>query len=287
MIAASALFLAAAALASVDRDGEIVVTTESLQDQAISFVRQVQNREQENDEPIARFADAVCVGSAGLPENAAQTVIDRVSEVARSVGLATGAPGCAPNIMIVFTDNTAEAVHRLSRIGSRAIASQPLAAIAKIAKERGNARAWTEVETRTRDGEKMLLAPNEPAILNISSQSRLVAPIRRDIVSATVLIERDATAGRSLHQIADYAAVRALSGAQARDELEGSSILATFTPAGDAQAPPEMTSLDRGYLRGLYAGEGNILPAMKKRQIARQIVAELTGAPPGATAPGP
>ena len=256
-------------------DSAIVVSSERIRETAEAFVNQVQNPEQESDEPLARFTDAVCVGAAGLPVGAAQAVVDRVTEVALSVGLRTGGSGCYPNIMVVFTDDPKEAMRTLRRNRSGAVNGQTRAAIARIIDEPGSARSWIEVETRSRDGEKLQLAPNQPAILNISSQSRLVSPLRRDIVSATVLIERSAIGNRSLRQIADYAAVRALSGARGHSGLEASSILSTFTPEGDDQAPAEMTSFDRGYLHGLYAGTGNILPRMKKHQIARYIVEEL------------
>lgn len=263
------------AASSTDGGSEIVVTSDSARQVATDFVEEIDNPEQQRDEPMARFAQAVCVGSAGLPIDAAQSVVDRVSEVARSVGLQTGGPDCLPNIMVIFTDDTKQAMRALRRKRSGALNGQTRASIDRIIEEPGDARSWIEVETRSRDGEKLLLAPNEPAILNIASQSRLVSPIRRDIVSATVLIERSAAADRSLLQMAEYAAVRALTGARSHGRLQASSILSAFTPDGDDRAPPQMTRLDRGYLNGLYAGTGNILPGMKRHQIARQIAMEL------------
>lgn len=255
----------------LDKD-EIVVTSKDLQEQAAIYAREVESPEQENDEPLARFSDTICVGSAGLPEEAAQNIVDRVSEIALSLGLKINSPGCDPNITIIFTDDLANAVRRLSRNGNRSIRSQSLASIKRIVNEPGSARAWTEVETKSRDGEKLLRVPNDPAILNINSQSRLVAPIRRDIISATVLIEKDKIADRNLRQVADYAAVRALTGAHSAGLLGAKSILAAFTPDGDDEAPLEMTGLDISYMKALYNGAANILPAMKRQQIVRYMV---------------
>jgi hypothetical protein len=92
------------------------------------------------------------------------------------------------------------------------------------------------------------------------------------VVSATVLIDRDAVAGRDLAQVADYAALRALTGARLRGRADGNSILALFTPEGDMRAPQRLTPFDRGYLAGLYAGRGNILPQMKKQSMVGYMV---------------
>lgn len=272
MLYATVLILAHNAIAASDGKDDIVVLSRELQDEAFSYTDKVKNEEQESDEPLARFSDAVCIGSAGLPEEASQKIVDRISEIALSLDLKIGSPGCSPNITIVFTDDVANAVRKLGRNRNRSIRSQSLASIQRIIDQPGSARAWTEVETKSRDGEKMLLAPNDPAILNINSQSRLVAPFRRDIVSATVLIEKNEIPDRSLRQIADYAAMRALTGARGVGMLGAKSILSTFTPDGDDKAPMEMTDFDQGYLRGLYTGNANILPTMKRQQIVRYMI---------------
>lgn len=272
MLYAFALLFAHATQSVAENKDDIVVTFEELQEEAAIYTHKVENQEQESDEPLARFSDTICVGSAGLPEKAAQIIVDRISEVALSVGLKIGDPGCDPNINVIFTEDVAGAVRRLSRNGNRSIRSQSLASLSRISNEPGGSRAWTEVETKSRDGEKMLLVSNDPAILNINSQSRLASPFRRDIISATVLIERNEVADRSLRQIADYAALRALTGARSAGSLGAKSILATFTPDGDKEAPLEMTELDQGYLKGFYAGTPNILPAMKRQQIVRYMI---------------
>jgi hypothetical protein len=264
-----------------DVDPAITVTPDASRETAEQFVNRIEPVSQPNDEPLARYTDPVCVGSAGLPAEAAQVIVDRVSEVAASVGLRTGAPGCAPNLMVVFDMDTTAAVQRLSQGRSRAVASQSRDDIRRIADEAGQARAWTEVVVKSRDGDLQSQdTPNNPPSLRVSTSTRLSMPIRRDILSATVLIERDAVAGRNLTQIADYAAMRALTGARSRGELGASSILSLFTPQGDSRAPEGLTSLDRGYLKGLYSGRSDLWPMVKRDYIARSILRErLAGGP--------
>lgn len=261
-----------------DIDPGITVTADSSWETAQKFVTQIESVSQLNDEPLARYTDPVCVGSAGLPAEAAQVIVDRVSEVAASVGLRIGAPGCAPNLMVVFDTDTPAAVQRLSESRSRAVAGQSRDDIRRIVDEAGQARAWTEVAVRSRDGDRpgqeTQDTPNLPPTLKVSTSTRFSLPIRSDILSATVLIERDAVADRSLTQIADYAAMRALTGARSRAELGASSILSLFTPQGDSRAPEGLTSLDRGYLKGLYSGRSDLWPMTKRDYIARSIVRE-------------
>jgi hypothetical protein len=66
------------------------------------------------------------------------------------------------------------------------------------------------------------------------------------------VIETGATFGKSLTQIADYAALRGLA-MVTPGELDGSedTILALFEPGSQA-APAELTEFDRAYLKGLY-----------------------------------
>ncbi|MBO9723357.1 MAG: hypothetical protein J7530_03160 [Novosphingobium sp.] len=262
-------------------DPGITVTPDATLESAEQFVNRIEPVSQTNDEPLARYTDPVCVGSAGLPADAAQVIVDRISEVAASVGLRTGAPGCAPNLMVVFDTDTPAAVQRLHQNRSRAVASQSRADIRRIVREAGRARAWTEMAVKSRDGDLQSQdKPNNPPNLRVSTSTRLSMPIRRDILSATVLIERDAVADRNLTQIADYAAMRALTGARSRAELGASSILSLFTPQGDSRAPEGLTALDRGYLKGLYSGRGDLWPMTKRDYIARTIVRETQAGSP-------
>lgn len=231
------------------------------------------------DAPFARFQDPVCVGVAGLPAEANRVVADRVGEIARSVRLRVADPGCTPNLFVLFVPDGKAAVGKLGRANAQGANSQSLADLRRIAGEPGSARAWIEVETRSRDGDRPRYTPGSAPDLRLSTSSRLSSLTRRDILSATVLIDRDAMAGRDLRQAADYAAMRALSGARLRDASGQNSILTAFTPKGDEAAPTALTADDRGFLDGLYSGSGNAFSMMKKQAIVRNMVREKDAAP--------
>lgn len=250
---------------------EIIVSTQAPKpaERVRQFIERV-SPSVRRDQPPARFADPICVGSGGLPPAAGQAIVDRVSEIALSVGLRIGAPGCAPNILVLFVADGRAEVRKLARRGSAGLDGQSRTDIDRILDEPGPARAWTQVETRSRDGDRPSRAPNDPAVLNIATSTRLSSPVRRDIVRSTILIDRDAVAGRDLRQVADYAAMRALTGARS-SVTDASSVLAAFAPDSEGQTP-YLTAFDQRYLEGLYAGRGDLPWSMKKDSIAAHMV---------------
>ncbi len=266
------------ALLQVVPSEDIVVSGRSSEDAARRYVEKVLPGIS-FDAPLARFYDPVCVGVAGLPAEANRVIADRVGEIARSVRLRVADQGCAPNLLVLFVPDGKAAVGKLKQSNTRGANSQTLADLRRIVAEPGSARGWIEVETRSRDGDRPNYTPGSPPDLRVSTSSRLSSATRRDIVSATVVIDRDAMADRDLRQAADYAALRALSGARVRDASGQNSILTAFTPKGDEAAPPELTANDRGFLDGLYSGNGNAFAVMKKQAIVRNIVREKDAAP--------
>lgn len=229
-------------------------------------------------EPLPRFTDTICPGSVGLPPEAGQAIVDRIAEIAASLGLKTGAPGCTPNILVAFVEDSSKAACKLLSGSSRAFASLTLAQARRVVAEPGAARGWSAIETVSRDGDPMTPGldsrPGDPLTLYAPTASRLSLTFRRDIRASTVLIDRDAVAGRSLAQVADYAAMRALADARTDAAAGQDTILALFTPEGDRTAPAGLTAFDRGYLKGLYAGRGDLTSTMKQGAILRRIAQE-------------
>ncbi|MHA6718185.1 hypothetical protein ACX40Y_01920 [Sphingomonas sp. RS6] len=267
------LALTATATEPAGQDSQsIVVTAEQrANDQALrAFVHGVSARGPAT-EPLARFTGTVCVGATGLPAEANRAIVDRVSGTAASLGLRVGEPGCTPNLIVLFVENGSAAVRRLAKGNSNALEGASIPEIRRIRDEPGRARAWISTETLSRDGDRPTRYISDPAFLTVSASTRLSSPVRRDIVRSTVLIDRDAVAGMNLARVADYVAMRGLSGARPQPDLGTASILSLFAPGGDQTAPAAMTEVDRGYLEGLYAGSGDRLPRIQQAAIARHI----------------
>ena len=93
-------------------------------------------------------------------------------------------------------------------------------------------------------------------------------------------IDEAATVGKTLNQIADYAAMRAIAGVRpGAAGGQGNSILSLFEPA--ATPSRSLSSLDLAYLRALQRTRGNQRAPVHMNHIARLISDDLA-APSGA-----
>lgn len=220
-----------------------------------------------SNEPLARFHDSVCFGTAGLDRRSLEDIGNRLAADAEQAGLDLAGDGCKPNVIILFVDGVDAQIRTLVQRKWWVFGDRTPAEIRGVVNEKGPVRAWSNNEIRSRDGNR--IRPN--GVLNIESASRIVSSIRRDTLASVVLIERSAAVGKTTSQLADYAAMRALAGARSQHTSGRDTILALFDPA-TATAPAELTAFDRGYLRGLYAGEANAFASTTKGRIVREVL---------------
>lgn len=218
-------------------------------------------------EPMARFYDSVCFGTAGLDSQTLEDIGHRLAVDAEEAGLQLAGDGCKPNVIILFVDGVDSQVHTLVQRKWWVFGDRSPSEIRTVVNEKGPVRAWSNNETRSRDGNRI----QANGVLKIESASRIVAPIRRDTLASVVLIERSALLDKTTRQIGDYAAMRALAGAQPHQTSGRETILTLFDPA-TAAAPTELTAFDRGYLRGLYAGAANALASTTQGAIVREVL---------------
>lgn len=223
---------------------------------------------------LARWQEGVCVGVANLQSDTAQYIADRVSDVAREIGLRAHQPPCHPSILIVATSDAApfarafvEQRPALFRIGATGADAGP-AALERFMSSDAPVRWWAvSLKTNDETGERavrlpgelngppmgafniMNYAPNTP----VSISSRVSSPYRDDMKRVFVIVDVDRLDGVSLTQLADYVAMVSL--AQIRPDADTAgfdTILNLFdTPA----AVDGLTGWDRAYLAGLYESE--------------------------------
>lgn len=95
------------AVAAPDPDSattvEDVVVRGTLEDLAREFVDTASAPA--NYRGLARWERELCLGVVGLRVEAANQILDRVSDVARELEVPLGEPGCAPNAVIVATED--------------------------------------------------------------------------------------------------------------------------------------------------------------------------------------
>ncbi|WP_138983929.1 hypothetical protein [Sphingomonas elodea] len=220
-----------------------------------------------SSEPLARFHDSVCFGSVGLDRDTLIGIGDRLAADAELAGLKLAGEGCKPNVVILFVDGVAAEVDKLVRRKWWVFGDRLPSEIRTIVEERGPVRAWSNSEVRSSDGDRV----DAQGFLKVTTASRIVASTRRDTLASVVLIERSAIVGKTISQIADYVAMRALAGARPHRAGGRETILALFDGATE-RTPPELTSFDRGYLRGLYTGPANDFAGTSQSKIVRAIL---------------
>lgn len=247
------------------------------------------------DEPLARFDRRVCPGVVNL-EAHAQAIVDRIAASATASGLTVGAPGCSPNILVVFTNDADRMAAELRRAAP--VVFDDMARARRSG--RRQLEAFLESDAPVRWWQS---TADEPAIRGIdlslissswerpgddprptyagagSSRSRtgsyMSSATRMDISMAVVIIDMDQIGAVNLNAIADYAAFVALG--QIDPEADTSNmdtILNLFRP--DAGRINGMSQFDSAYLRALYRARGDVARAsQQKSEIAAEMVRDL------------
>jgi hypothetical protein len=218
------------------------------------------------DKPIARYTDPVCFAVAGLKPSQSSEIANRMVADAEHAGLRLERGRCQPNIAVVFVDDGREELRKLWKRRPQIFGSRQPRELERSLDEPGPAHAILSIAVRSADGR-----PIVDKMLTVEAASQISLPIRHDIVSSVLLIERKAVIGLTLTQIADYAAMRTLTNSRTAEADNEGTILGLFSSAPSKRATG-LTAFDREYLRSVYSGNGNIPSIIKVNQIARNIV---------------
>lgn len=271
--------LAAPALAQeAGATDDIVVTGKAVEPTRSEISRQARaiTRPQNfHDLPLARFEDRLCPGVIGMKADYASMVIDRIREHAERLDmwLAKDDGRCSPNFIVAFVRDGQSELAQLQRKHGHLFRDIPLHERNALLAEEGPVRVWTNTATRTRDGmpiprRESLMDP--PVTQMWMAHSKIYLATREDITSVVVLFDMDQVLGKSLVQLADYAAMRGFARTRPA-EADGQpmdTILALF----DDEAPPaEMTTFDRAYLAAVYNNIPNMPGITKILGVNRQL----------------
>lgn len=255
----SAAWLATSAMAQTvppeTGQGSAIVVTGQIDAPAKVIERFVTQVMDAQEGQYARFADPVCPEVVGLSPKVMQAMQSRIREVAAQTAVPLSKkPKCQSNMLVMFVADTDSFMkymrNRYRRFfsdlgdGDKATAFQP-----------GSIRAWRQLVLRDDVGTMGLVksARSAPKTAPIYE-----TPTRTVAVNAVVILDKTAASGRSVRQLADYAAFRALTGARppATGRLPLDSILSLFDPQGTP--PVELTATDRGLIASLYTMRGNM-----------------------------
>jgi hypothetical protein len=263
-----------------------IVVTAARQTDTATVQRYVREVSPTANGQLATMRDPVCPAVFGLPGEYGQRVVRRIRAIAGQAGMEVAPEGCSPNVTLIVANNSVRAIQEMQRQRPRLFYGLPEGEYRRLTAGNDPVRMWSLTEVRNEDGSDFSTGtnadnrrggtggPNMDNTLRVRSSSILNLPTERIITQSIIVMEEGATVGKSLAQIADYVAVRAITGA--RDETRagrGNSILTLFEDG--AQAPRTLTALDMAYLRAMHSTRGNQRAASHLNRLAQRIAGEL------------
>ena len=256
------------------RVDDIVVQGAPLRDQVANFVDAVTAPPRGRGPARWSARVGVCVGVANLEREAAQIMADRMSDVALSLGLPVGEPGCSPNVLVlVTTDAPALAAALVERSPNAfrpkyAGAAQSRRSLDQFVSSDRPVRWWHVALPVTETGQPAIRLPGDAEPRRIRAPlSRLNTFVRNELRRAFIVIDIDQVEHLTLIQLSDYVAMVAF--AQIDPDHEVGNFPSILNVVANPAVAQEMTDWDRAYLEALYGVELNRrLPASQLGQIA-------------------
>ena len=236
-------------------------------------------------EQLARFEDDVCPLVAGMPRDWTAVMTRMIRDNVVAVGGKVGKAKCSINAVVIFIDQPLELVKALAEAEPGFFSMTPRELTYFTAAQRP-VTSWHVTDTRDRDGKELASmgsmtagsaggsVPTDAKIVRQASASRLYSNIREDMLTGFVVVDRQATVGKSLRQLADLATMHLLLDVkQDVGAKDSGSILSLFEPRqADVTAPRSMSRFDRGALAGFYTQrENNRTAAQQRNNIADAI----------------
>jgi hypothetical protein len=260
--------------ASKPQDGAIVVTGQREVPPAVArrYVGQISSS---IDGQLTQFREPVCPVVIGFAPQYNEVVAQRIRTVAANAGVQVAKEKCRANLVLMIAKD-ADSLVKAMRTKTPNLFEGVDDTDLKRAFAEGPVHVWNRTQLRNEDGQAVGHSATQDGsafanVLNVKSASIIELPTQRAIVGSMVVIDDDATLGKTLTQIADYAAMRALAGARPpRQGVEADTILTLFD--ADATAPPSMSLVDQSYLEGLYATRPTARGMSAKSRIASRIV---------------
>ena len=254
---------------------------------------------------LARWRGPVCPGVVNLRVDVAQPILDRIGEVAASLDVPVGQPGCRANLVVIFT-NDADGVAgtmidddpRLFRIGVGGL-DRGGRALDRFRSSDRPVRWWQlSMPIDPRTGTRAARVPGEDTgmtidadialamgdsnatdsvlgaapVINMTGSSRLTSPTVDALYKTIVIVDVARIGVLDAGRLGDYLAMIGLAQIDDEAETEGfDTVLNLFTVGSDG-----LTDWDRAYLSSLYgewrdqrsanAQTGAIAGAMRRQQ---------------------
>lgn len=277
--ATSAIAQPAPTAAPPSADEPIVVTGEKNEQKAVSdFVHALTPTLWQGQ--ISRFEHSVCPGVVGLAPHQRDAVEQRMRLIAKAAGVVVDGAKCSPNVVLIVTSNKKLFMEELRRHHGEYFGDMTRERIHALEVEPGPAAAWQlRGPPINAAGQDVRWDATMGAYVNntIESSSRLNDAVRPQFDAAVVVVERRALTGLTVTQLADYAAIRALTGADpAKLANSGApSILHVLEVPEGGETPITMTKWDLAFLKGFYDVRRNLHTSAQRSAIADSMTGSL------------
>lgn len=228
---------------------------------------------------LSRFEHEVCPAVYGLAKPQADAVIRRIRLVAKNVGVVVGGTHCAPNVLLLVTSDKTTFLKELQHHSADYFGLTDRQ-FRDLERAPGPAVAWqTQGPMMTEDGVDLTEDTTVGQVVNrtVDSPSRITEAVHPQFDTSVVVVERKALVGMTVTQLADYTAVRALTGADPAKLADSSAptILHVLdVPIGQA-APVTMTRWDLSFLKGYYDARRNLRTGAQRSAIGDSMSKQL------------
>ena len=281
--------LAAAPLAAQDaasakdaaKNPDIVV--QGTREQLRTQLRQILDT---SDGQLARFESAFCPKVIGYPADWTKHLETMIRANAVEAGIKVEPVGCRPTAMVIFIDDPQRLVVELRKAMPGLFDGYTSRELDLLTAVKRSAYNWRTVEMMDRNGLRLESAgqingeASNAKIVRNANPSRVTSNVRYDILTSFAAIDIGKTPGHTLRQLADYATMNLMldlsrdAGRKAQPE----SILALFEAATPEAAPQQLSAMDKGALRGLYAQKtNNVSAAVQRGRIAKAMKDSAAG----------
>lgn len=229
---------------------------------------------------IGRFEHSVCPGVYGLAAPQAQAIVDRMRTVAKSVGITVDGAHCYPNLVLIATSDKKMLLEELEHHKGEIFGALTSGDVRAMERDPEPAAAW-QLRGAPISASDMDLYWDEKlgAWVNKTTDaaSQITEAARPQFDASVVVVEKRALMGLTVTQLADYAIIRALTGAN--PEKLGNSGAPTILRVLDVpiggEAPVTMTSWDFAFLRGFYDVRRYLRPGAQRSAITDDITKTL------------
>lgn len=271
----SAIYPAVAQVSGASSSEPIVVEGQRGTEDRPSVVTKLRRMiDESTGDQLARFEDEICPVVIGMPADWTGILTRVIRENIVATGGKLGRDGCSVNAAVIFIDQPQELLWALNKEEPSFFMNMSPREFDQFSGPRRPAYSWHTVNTYTKDGVHM------DKVSRFASATRLYTNVREEMESGIVVIDRRATIGKSLRQLADFATMHLMLDVNWRsNQVDRSSILSLFHQH-EAGPPLRMSSFDRNALSGFYLQRENNRTADQQRQnIARAIERQEAGKP--------